>query len=410
MARMTKPLTNTEVNNAKPKEKNYKLIDGNGLFLLVKSNDVKNWRFRYKRPITNKENEISLGNFPSISLAQARDMRDEFLTLIAQGIDPKQHREQLEKNELSRVTNTFKSVSENWKENKAGKIKDLTLKKYWGIIENYLFPILANYPISDVTPALAKKALEIPYQQGKAEMYRKSVKLLNSILNYAVYSLFLIPLNPCVKIATAFEPPKRDKNPSIKPDELPEFLYKLNNSNTDLLTRYLIQWQLLTMVRPNEAVTAEWTDIDEDKELWVIPAHKMKQTKANENIAHIVPLSKQALSLLKKIKSLSSHKPYLFYSSRAKDGYLNSQTANKAIRDNMGYRDRQTAHGMRKIASTYLHEKGVMPDVIEICLAHAIKGIRGVYNEAEYIPQRKDALQMWGNFIEQCQLKAVEIA
>lgn len=97
MARMTKPLTNTEVNNAKSKEKNYKLIDGNGLFLLIKSNDVKNWRFRYKRPITNKENEISLGNFPSISLAQARDMRDEFLTLIAQGIDPKQYREQAEK-------------------------------------------------------------------------------------------------------------------------------------------------------------------------------------------------------------------------------------------------------------------------------------------------------------------------
>ena len=145
-------------------------------------------------------------------------------------------------------------------------------------------PTLANYPISDITPALSKKALEIPYQQGKAEMYRKSVKLLNSILNYAVYSLFLIPLNPCVKIATAFEPLKRGKNPSIKPDELPEFFDKLINSNTDLLTKYLIQWQLLTMVRPNEAVTAEWTDIDEDKELWVIPAHKMKQTKANENI------------------------------------------------------------------------------------------------------------------------------
>lgn len=135
MARMTKPLTNTEVNNAKSKEKNYKLIDGNGLFLLIKSNDVKNWRFRYKRPITNKENEISLGNFPSISLAQARDMRDEFLTLIAQGIDPKQYREQAEKNELSRVTNTFKSVAESWKESKVGKIKDLTLKNIGELLE-----------------------------------------------------------------------------------------------------------------------------------------------------------------------------------------------------------------------------------------------------------------------------------
>lgn len=407
MAKTTKPLTNTEINNAKPKNKAYKLSDGGGLFLLIKPNGIKNWRFRYKRPITGKENEISLGNFRAVELAQARTIRDEYLALIAQGVDPKIHQQQQEQAELQRITNTFLSVAESWKESKTGNIKSLTLKKYWGIIEAYLLPHLGAYPISDITPLIAKTALNIPYKQGKAEMFRKSIKLLNAILNYAVYSLFLIPANPCVKINTAFDPPKRGKNPSIKPDELPDFLDTLNNSNTDLLTKYLIQWQLLTMVRPNEAVTAEWADIDEEKGLWTIPPHKMKSTKANENRPHLVPLSTQVKTLLERIKALSHNdSPYLFPSVKAKGGHLNSQTANKAIRDNMHYEGRQTAHGLRKIASTYLHEAGILPDVVEMCLAHAIKGIRGVYNEAEYLPHRKEALQKWGDYVAQCQLQA----
>lgn len=297
-------------------------------------------------------------------------------------------------------------MAENRKESKDGNIKPLTLSKYWGIIENYLMPKLADYPISEVTPLLAKSVLEIPYQQGKAEIYRKSVKLLNAILNHAVYSLFLIPANPCLKISTAFEPLKRGKNPAIKPDELPEFFDRLENSETDLLTKYLIQWQLLTMVRPNEAVTAEWVEIDLDKNLWTIPAEKMKQTKASENKPHFVPLSKQALALLDRIKRLNRNSSFVFPSTRSKDGYLNRETANNAIRDNMGYRGKQTAHGLRKIASTYLHELGVMPDVIEMCLAHTIKGIRGIYNEAEYLPHRQQALQQWGDYVAKCKSQA----
>lgn len=127
----------------------------------------------------------------------------------------------------------------------------------------------------------------------------------------------------------------------------------------------------------------------------------MNQTKANENKPHLVPLSKQAKRLLEQIKALSSDKPFLFLSVRTKSWHLNNQTANKAIKD-MGYTRKQIAYGLRKIASTYLHEKGVMPDVVEMCLAHIIKGIRGVYNEAEYLSHRKQALQLWGNYIEQC--------
>ena len=189
MARLTKPLTNTEVNNAKPKAKEYTLSDGNGLYLLVKPNGSKLWRFNYYKPFTQPKKRalIGVGKFPDISLQQAREIREKYLSLLAQNIDPQQHKIRTEQAEQTRLLSTFRAVAEHWKESKASNIKALTLKKYWAIVEHYLLPVLADYPVSDITPATAKIALEIPYRQGKAEMYRKSIKLLNAILNHAVY-------------------------------------------------------------------------------------------------------------------------------------------------------------------------------------------------------------------------------
>lgn len=402
MARATKELNATQIKNAKSRDSDYKLMDEKGLFLLVKASGSKLWRFRYKRPYTGKQTDLGLGAFPDIGLQQARQLRDEYLVLLEENIDPKQHRDQAKQLEKQRITNTFRNVAENWKASKADSVKPLTLAKYWGIVESYLMPTLGNYPISEITPLLAKSALDIPYKQNKAEMFRKSIKLLNAILNHAVYSLFLIQANPCERISTAFEPLKRGRNPAIKPDELPVFLDCLDNSDTDLLTKYLIRWQLLTMVRPNEAVTAEWAEIDLEKGLWTIPAEKMKETTASDGTPHLVPLSRQALAILERIKRLERNSPYVFPSVRAKAKHLNRETANNAIRDNLGYRGRQTAHGLRKIASTYLHKAGILPDVIEMCLAHTIKGVRGIYNNAEYLPHRQQALQQWGDFVEQC--------
>ncbi|OOR98854.1 hypothetical protein B0186_08655 [Canicola haemoglobinophilus] len=406
MAKGTSELTATQIKNAKPREKDYKLMDGKGLFLLVRKNGSKLWRFRYKKPFTGNQTDLGLGTFPEISLLQARRTREDYLVLLAQNIDPKQHKDQTELLEQQRISNTFKSVAESWRDSKQDSIKPLTLKKYWSIVEKYLLSMLSDYPVADITPIIAKNALNTPYKQGKAEIFRKSIKLLNAILNYAVYSLFIIPINPCSNINTAFEPLKRGTNPNINPDALPEFLDRLEHSDLNLITKYLIQWQLLTMVRPNEAVTAEWGEIDIKKKLWIIPPHKMKKTKANENKPHIVPLSSQALEILERIKQLNYNSVYVFPSLRTTSKHINSQTVNKAIRDNLGYKEEQTAHGLRKIASTYLHEKEVLPDVIEMCLAHTIGGIRGVYNNAEYLKHRARALQLWGDYVEQCRLKS----
>lgn len=132
----------------------------------------------------------------------------------------------------------------------------------------------------------------------------------------------------------------------------------------------------------------------------------MKQTKTSSDKPHLVPLSSQSLELLKRIRRLNRNSAFIFPSVRSGKGHINRETANNAIRDDMGYRGKQTAHGLRKIASTYLHEAEVMPDVIEMCLSHTIGGIRGVYNNAQYLEQRKEALQKWGDYVEECKKRA----
>ncbi|WP_233138923.1 integrase arm-type DNA-binding domain-containing protein [Aggregatibacter actinomycetemcomitans] len=146
MARLTKPLTNTEVNNAKPKAKEYTLSDGKGLYLLVKPNGSKLWRFNYYKPLTTpkKRTLLGVGKYPDISLQQARAIREEYLSLLAQNIDPQQYKIKTEQAEQARLLNTFRAVVEHWKESKAGNIKALTLKKYWAIVERYLLPVLAD--------------------------------------------------------------------------------------------------------------------------------------------------------------------------------------------------------------------------------------------------------------------------
>lgn len=387
------------VEKTKPKAIDQWLSDGDGLYLVVTPKGSKIWKLKYSKPYSKKRTNITIGTYPAYSLKEARDLCAEYQVLLARNIDPQEHIKQHTQQEIQRRETTFSIVAEQWKASKTN-IKPSTLEKYWRIVELYLLPQLGSLPITDITPRIVKPVLDIPYQQGKAEMFRKSIKLLNAILNYAVNSLFSLDANPCLKITTAFESLGRGTNPNIHFDDLPEFLNDLLNSNVDLLTRYLVLWQLLTMTRPTEAAETQWHEIDEQKALWTIPPERMKN-KAE----HRIFLSTQALRLLQKIKQFKiDTNPYLFVSYRAKTGHLNGQTAGKAIRDiaQGKYKNSQTAHGLRKIASSYLHEQGILPDVVELCLSHTIQGLRGVYMTSKYDKHRKTALQKWGDYIEHC--------
>jgi len=205
----------------------------------------------------------------------------------------------------------------------------------------------------------------------------------------------LIDANPASGVGMAFEKPKKQNMPTLRPEELPTLMRSLVRSNLSISTRCLIEWQLLTLVRPSEASGARWQEIDLVAKLWTIPAERMKAKRE-----HIVPLSSQALDILDVMKPLSAHREYVFPSRNKPKDPMNSQTANAALK-RIGYGGKLVAHGLRSIASTALNERGFNADVIEAALAHSDKNeVRRAYNRTTYLEQRKSLMDWWGDFVK----------
>jgi len=234
------------------------------------------------------------------------------------------------------------------------------------------------------------EALESIKAPGALETVRRLVQRINEIMIYAV-NTGVIDANPASGVGMAFEKPKKQNMPTLRPDELPTLMRSLVMSNLSITTRCLIEWQLLTLVRPSEASGTEWTEIDLDLKLWVIPAERMKAKRE-----HVVPLSKQALDILKVMRPLSGNRQYVFPSRNDPRQPMNSQTANAAIK-RIGYGGKLVAHSLRSIASTAMNEAGFNPDVIEASLAHSDKNeARKAYNRSTYLSQRTELMNWWG--------------
>ncbi|MFC1170817.1 tyrosine-type recombinase/integrase [Pasteurella multocida] len=399
MPKITRPLTNTEVEKAKPQAKEYTLTDGYGLFLLILPSGIKSWRFNYARPITQKRTKISLGIYPAVSLAQARAKREEYRALLAQGIDPQEHKEQEQKAAIAQIENSLLFIAERWKTKKAQEVEELTLKKNWRRMEAYLFPVIGNMPVNEIVPKIAIEALEPLYNQGKGDTLRRVIRLLNEVLNFAV-NYGLIPFNPCLQINEVFSFGKSNNNPAISPKELPELIKTVMYSSVAIQTKLLFQFQLLTMVRPSEASNATWSEIDLEKALWTIPAKRMKKRNT-----FVIPLSSQAIAILDKMKSIVPKGEYVFQSWIKPNKPMSSQTMNKMLSD-LGYKDKQTAHGLRTIGRTYLAEQRIDYEVAEMCISHKTGTQTGkIYDRADFLEQRKPVMQLWGDYVEKCSPK-----
>ena len=391
----TNPLTNTEIKQAKPKEKVYKLSDGKGLQLRVKPNGNKSWLLDYIKPHTSKRSSMGLGGYPEVGLADARKLRDKARELIAKDINPKEQKDQDKRQKQEKQANTFFHVASNWFEIKKTEIKADTAKDLWRSLELHIFPALSNYPISKITAPIVIDELKPIAAKGTLETVKRLSQRLNEIMTYSV-NTGLIHANPLTGIRSAFKKPTKQNMPTLTPDELPEFLKTLGYASIKLVTRCLIEWQLHTMVRPSEAAGAQWSEIDFENSLWVIPAERMK--KARE---HTVPLTEQSLELLQRLQPISGHRKYVFPADRDPKRHANNSTANAAIK-RMGYHNRLVAHGLRSLASTILNEQGFDPDVIESALAHVDKNeVRRAYNRAEYIERRRIMMTWWSEHIEQ---------
>lgn len=395
MARVTKPLTNTEVKQAKPESTLYNLFDGDGLQLRVKPNGSKIWLLNYRRPFTKVRTCMSFGPYPSLSLADARRKRDQAKALLANNIDPQEHRDEQVLKEATARSNTLAYVATQWLNVKQTQVSAEHATDSWRSLELYVFPALGKVPIDKITAVKAIEALKPVAAKGSLETVKRLCQRLNEVMTFAVNS-GLISANPLAGIRYAFQRPAKQHQPTIKPDQLPRLMKALSLASIKITTRCLIEWQLHTMVRPGEAAGARWEEIDQHSRVWTIPAQRMKKNKP-----HSVPLSTQACELLEVMRPISGHREFVFPSDRNPRSHTNPSTANVALK-RMGFSNILVAHGLRALASTTLNEQGFSPDIIEAALAHSGKSeVRNAYNRAQYIERRIPMMTWWSNHIEQ---------
>lgn len=394
MARTTRPLTNTEVLRTKALEKDLTLHDGEGLFLIVKTSGKKLWRFRYQRPATKKRTMMGIGAFPALSLADARRLRADYLALLANGIDPQVQAEFIEEQQQIALDSIFSTVATNWFQIKSKSVSPDYAKDIWRSLEKDIFPAIGEIPVQQIKARTLVEALEPIKARGALETVRRLIQRINEIMIYAV-NTGLIDANPASGVGMAFEKPKKQNMPTLRPEELPKLMRSLAMSNLSVPTRCLIEWQLLTLVRPSEASGACWAEIDLDTKLWTIPPERMKAKRE-----HIVPLSRQALDILEVMKPISAHREHIFPSRNDPKQPMNSQTANAALK-RIGFGGKLVAHGLRSIASTAMNEAGFNADVIEAALAHSDKNeVRRAYNRSTYLEQRIELMEWWGNKVK----------
>ncbi|MGX9238009.1 integrase domain-containing protein [Pantoea ananatis] len=393
MARTTRPLTNTEILRSKAIDKDLTLHDGDGLFMVVKTTGKKLWRFRYQRPATKQRTMMGLGAFPALSLADARRLRAEYLSLLANGIDPQTQAEQATEQQQIALDSIFSTVAANWFALKQASVTADYAKDIWRSLEKDVFPAIGEIPVQEIKARKLIEALEPIKARGALETVRRLVQRMNEIMIYAV-NTGLIDANPASGVGMAFEKPKKQNMPTLRPEELPKLMRSLAMSNLSVQTRCLIEWQLLTLVRPSEASGSQWDEIDINGKRWIIPAERMKAKRE-----HIVPLSNEAISILRIMEPISANRRHVFPSRNDPKFPMNSQTANAALK-RIGYSGKLVAHGLRSIASTALNEAEFNPDVIEAALAHNDKNeVRRAYNRSTYFEQRIELMSYWGKFV-----------
>lgn len=394
MAKITKPLTNTEVRAAKPRDKVYALNDGGGLQLRVNPSGTKAWLFNYYRPYSKTRTTLTFGGFPALSLAAARKQREEARKLLAQNIDPKEHRDEQERLTASANAQTLRHIAAQWLEVKKTRVSADHAADSWRSLEMHIFPALGEVPIHKITAVRTIEVIKPIAAKGSLETVKRVCQRLNEVMTFAV-NTGLITQNPLTGIREAFQQPAKQHQPTLRPEQLPTLMQALSVASIKLTTRCLIEWQLHTMVRPGEAAGTRWDEIDLERKVWTIPAERMKQKRE-----HAVPLTEQALALLELMRPISGRSPFVFLSDRNPRAHTNASTANMALK-RMGFHNVLVAHGLRALASTTLNEQGFDPDLIEAALAHTGKNeVRNAYNRADYLARRLPMMNWWSQHID----------
>ena len=383
-------LTETKLRSARPRERPYKLFDQRGLFLLVTPTGARLWRFRYW--IGEQEKLISLGAYPDVTLKRAREKRDDARKLVADEIDPSVER----KVRRAALTETFEGVAKEWLELQGKSLAAETISILGSRLDSALYPYVGSRPVSAITAQELLTTLRRIEARGRHETAHRVRALAGRVFRYAV-ATGRAQHDVAADLKDALAPVKSKNFASVTdPVQVGELMRAIDGYAGQPITALALQLAPLVFVRPGELRGAEWSEFDLPQSEWRIPGTRMKM-----GALHIVPLSRQALAILRDLQPLARGGRYLFPSLRTRERPISDNTINAALR-RLGYsHDEQTGHGFRTMASTLLNEQGFAPDVIELQLAHTERNkVRAAYNKAQRLPERRKMMQAWADYLD----------
>lgn len=385
------PLNDMQIRRAKPEAKAYTLGDGQGLSLLVEPNGSKSWRFRYR--YAGKPKMISLGVYPTITLAEARARRDEARKIVAEGKNPSEVRKEQKLALRIQFENAFEKIAREWHQMKSAKWSAGYASDIIEAFQNDIFPYVGTRPVGEIKPLELLNVLRKIEKRGALEKMRKVRQRCSEVFRYAI-ATGRAEFNPAADLSSALEVHKSNHFPFLKSDEIPDFLRALDSYAGSRLVQIATKLLMVTGVRTIELRAALWQEFDLDNAIWEIPAERMKMRRP-----HLVPLSTQALGFLNELKSMTGNYRYVFPGRNDPNKPMSEASVNQLIK-RIGYAGKLTGHGFRHTLSTILHENGFNTAWIEMQLAHVDKNtIRGVYNHAQYIEDRKKMMQWYSDFI-----------
>lgn len=393
-------LTATKVKSLKPEKTQKKHFDSKGLFLLVTPKGGKWWRFKYR--FNGKEGLISLGTYPEVSLAEAREQRDEARKLVRKGVNPSAFRKQQKMKALFAANNSFESIAREWLNKQEGFWADSTSQKANRRLEIFIFPWLGSRPISEISPMDLLAAFRRIEEQGKIETAHRVKALCSNVFRYGVVT-GRCERDPTADLGAHALKPKKVTHRATITDErqIGELLRAIDGYSGTFVTKCALQLSPMLFVRPGELRHAQWQEIDLGKAIWRIPAHKMKKRRE-----HLVPLPTQAVMIFEELHPLTRNRDWVFPGVHSAKRPMSENTVTAALR-RMGFTKNEIcAHGFRAMASTRLHEMGWSSDVIERQLAHLEQNrVKAAYSHAQYMEERTKMMQAWADYLEELKHK-----
>ena len=388
-------LTDIKVRSLKGRDRQYKVADGRGLFLVITPTGSKYWRFRYR--FANREKSLAIGIYPDISLADARDKAHEARKLLANDKDPGAEKQSKKRAIKLAAQNTFEMVAREWYQKNSAQWVDSHGDRIIRRLEKDVFPWVGKRPITEISAPEILSVLQRIENRGAIETAHRTHQNFGQIFRYAIAAGYA-ENDPSPHLRGALKPVQQRHHASITdPKAIGDLLRAINSYEGFFVTKCALRLAPLFFVRPGELRKAEWSEFDFENAEWRIPASKMKMRSI-----HIVPVCTQAITILRELHALTGEGKYVFPGVRTHKRPMSENTVTGALR-RLGYTsDEMTGHGFRSMACTILNEQGWNRDAIERQLAHAERNnIRAAYNYAEYLPERRKMMQEWADYLDE---------